>query len=185
MPSVADLRARQVEQTVGTVRDALTGGDLDEYDQMLAALTVEHDPASVARATLKLLHEATGATADEPEIPEFVERRDHKAGGVASRPGAKNRGGRVSDGATAFVYVAMGRKGGVRPADLVGSIANESGLSGREIGPIRITEHYSVVGVPAGSLDAVVTAMRDAVVRGKKVTVRPFVESARPKRGRP
>ena len=45
----------------------------------------------------------------------------------------------------------MGRNGGIRPADLVGAIANESGLTGREIGPIRITDHSSVVGVPASA----------------------------------
>ncbi len=46
--------------------------------------------------------------------------------------------------------MSLGRKAGVRPGDLVGAIANETGLSGREIGPIRITDNYSVVGVPAG-----------------------------------
>ncbi len=79
----------------------------------------------------------------------------------------------------------MGRKGGIRPADLVGAIANESGLSGRDIGPIRITEHSSVVGVPSSSVDVVIGAMRNAVVRGKQVAVRRYSEEPRERADRP
>ena len=55
--------------------------------------------------------------------------------------------------ATAFVQISLGRNAGVRPADLVGAIANEAGLTGADIGPIRITEHSSVVGVPVSSVE--------------------------------
>ena len=73
----------------------------------------------------------------------------------------------------------MGRNGGIRPADLVGAIANESGLTGREIGPIRITDHSSVVGVPASAVESVIAAMSGAVVRGKAVNVRRYSEDSR------
>ena len=56
--------------------------------------------------------------------------------------------GRDNAEPTGYVYVAMGRSAGMRPGDLVGAIANETGLEGRQIGPIRIADHYSVVGVP-------------------------------------
>ena len=71
--------------------------------------------------------------------------------------------------------MSLGRKGGVRPGDLVGAIANESGLTGREIGPIRIADNYSVVGVPEGSVDMVVAAMRSATMRGKPVRQHPRI----------
>ena len=77
---------------------------------------------------------------------------------------------------TGYVYVSMGRDAGVRPADLVGAIANESGLSGREIGPIRIAEHHSVVGVPEASVDAVIAKMGSTTIRGKPAEVRRYVE---------
>ena len=70
--------------------------------------------------------------------------------------------------------MSLGRKGGVRPGDLVGAIANETGLSGREIGPIRITDNYSVVGVPASAVDNVVSTMGNTVMRGKKAKVRRY-----------
>ena len=52
--------------------------------------------------------------------------------------------------------MSLGRKAGVRPGDLVGAIANETGLVGREIGPIRISDAYSVVGVPEASVEHVI-----------------------------
>ena len=83
------------------------------------------------------------------------------------------------------MQISLGRRAGVRPADLVGAIANEAGLTGAEIGPIRINESSSIVGVPLRSVEAVVAAMSNAVVRGKSVGARRFVErevSSRPPR---
>jgi ATP-dependent RNA helicase DeaD len=80
------------------------------------------------------------------------------------------------------VQISLGRRAGVRPADLVGAIANEAGLTGAQIGPIRINENSSIVGVPVSSVESVVAAMSNAVVRGKTVGARRFVE--RPEGGR-
>ena len=77
------------------------------------------------------------------------------------------------------MQISLGRSGGIRPADLVGAIANEAGLTGRDIGPIRINEHSSIVGVPVSSVESVIAAMSSAVVRGKAVDVRRFVEDSR------
>jgi ATP-dependent RNA helicase DeaD len=56
----------------------------------------------------------------------------------------------------------------MRPGDFVGAIANETDLTGREIGPIRISDNYSVVGVPEQAVDTVVKAIRATTIRGKK-----------------
>jgi ATP-dependent RNA helicase DeaD len=177
VPSVADLRAKQVELTVTAVREALGADDLDEYGDVLEALEGHFDVRDIAAAAIKLVHEASGATLEEPEIPDFTERPERPRREHRDRDGDRpERRQFASDGSTAFVHIAIGRKGGIRPADLVGAIANESGLSGRDIGPIRITEHSSVVGVPASSLDRVIDSMSNAVVRGKKVAVRQYAE---------
>ena len=64
----------------------------------------------------------------------------------------------------------------LRPGDLVGAIANESGLTGRQIGPIRISEKHSVVGVPKADVDRVINAMDRATMRGKPVKARPYTD---------
>jgi ATP-dependent RNA helicase DeaD len=58
----------------------------------------------------------------------------------------------------------------------VGCIANETDLVGREIGPIKITEKFSVVGVPERSIDKVITALKHTTIKGKKPNVRPYTD---------
>ena len=190
VPSVADLRSRQIELTVAQVRESLASPDLEDYNSILHALAGEDSDRNIALAAIKLVHAERGALLDEREIPDASERFrndgkkgdrkqfdgkpfDRKKGGKFDKT-RQARGDRDRDGDTEFVYVSLGRKGGVRPGDLVGAIANETGLSGREIGPIRITDNYSVVGVPAGAVDNVVSAMGNTVMRGKKAKVRRY-----------
>ena len=61
---------------------------------------------------------------------------------------------------------------GIRPADLVGAIANETSLSGRDIGPIEINERFSIVEVPAAAADEVIAAVGASTIKGRKATVR-------------
>ena len=176
VPTVADLRSRQIELTVEALEEALAGDDLDDYRGVLHALAGE-DPQRVALAAIKLVHEARGATLDDREIPDASAKTVRADRGDSRRTGGSGkRREQGGGGETGFVHLSVGKKAGVRPADLVGAIANESGLSGRDIGPIRIADSYSVVGVPEASVDDVVTAMRSSQVRGKPVKVRRFVE---------
>jgi ATP-dependent RNA helicase DeaD len=175
VPSVADLRAAQLEQTVSSIRDSLAADDLEEYYPVLHALRGEADPRTIALAVVRLYHEAAGNTVDETEIPEYAARPERKFE-PRDEKRTRDSGGAPAPG-TAFLYVGLGRKAGIRPNDLVGSIANESGLTGREIGPIRITETYSVVGVPEGRVEHVIQAMRDVIIRGKNGSVRRYVDN--------
>jgi ATP-dependent RNA helicase DeaD len=70
------------------------------------------------------------------------------------------------------VYIAAGRRMGIRPADLVGAIANEAKINPRGIGDIEIADGFSLVELPSSDADRVVEALRGATLRGRKVTVR-------------
>ena len=180
VPSVADLRAAQLEQTVNSIRESLAADDLEEYYPVLHALRGEADPRTIALAVVRLYHEAAGNTVDETEIPEFVQRdrpkfdRDDRAG--RDKSGADKGAPRNKNEKSAFIYINLGRAAGIRPGDLVGCIANETDLVGREIGPIKITEKFSVVGVPERSLNKVIEALKHTTIKGKKPTVRPYTE---------
>ncbi len=186
VPTVADLRARQIELTVTAVREALASDDLDDYNDVLNALAGDHNMRTIALAAVKLAHEAGGATVDEAEIPDFSHKLDRgprpdrpeRGGRPGERPGQKGarssaRGGTVGTG---FIYLGLGRKAGIRPGDLVGMIANESKLSGREIGPIKITEQFSIVGVPETRVDDVISSLRGTLLKGKKPNARRYTD---------
>src|SRR5262249_16704809 len=69
---VADLRARKLELTTSSVREALadTAG-LEQYRVVIDALAGEHDLVEIALAAIKLAHVAQGGDVadDEREIP--------------------------------------------------------------------------------------------------------------------
>ena len=185
VPTVADLRERQIEMTVSAVREALTSVDLEDFNTVLHAMAGEDSDRNIALAAIKLVHESRGATIDELEIPDASDRLRGKSNAKkfdknkGRNAGEKDRGakGKKGGGAgTGFVHVSLGRKAGVRPGDLVGAIANESGLVGRDIGPIRISDAYSVVGVPEASVEHVISTMQSTTMRGKRARVRRFVE---------
>ena len=152
----------------------------------------------IALAAVQVAHEAGGATVDEVEIPDLAARaeRDQKAraaratadrGGSGSGSGSSGGKDRGPAGATARLYFGVGRATGVRPQDLVGAIANETKLSGRDIGAIRVAERHSVVEVPERAVDEVIAAMGRTTIKGTRPTVRRYREetSAKVHRHRP
>jgi ATP-dependent RNA helicase DeaD len=70
------------------------------------------------------------------------------------------------------LWMSLGRNQGLRPKDVVGAIAGESGIAGRAIGSIEISGTFSLVEIPEDSVDQVIRSMKGAKIRGKSVTVR-------------
>jgi ATP-dependent RNA helicase DeaD len=187
VPTVADLRARRMAATTDSVREALQADDLEELGSIVDELAADHDLRAIALAAIKLAHDSA-ADDDDLEIPDArrFDRKDAKRdkGRHRDRDKKPHRGkgqkgslderGRDNAQPTGYLYVAMGRSAGMRPGDLVGAIANESGLEGREIGPIRIADHYSVVGVPEQDADRVIGIMNGSTIRGKATKVRRY-----------
>ena len=178
VPSVADLRTRRMELTRATLEESILEGGLDQFRVVVETLADEYDVMEVALAAVKLAHESSGAAADEEEIPEVnhrPERDDRDAKGKPFRKDRPERGARPprgpSEGMTRL-YVAAGRSSGIRPGDLVGAIAGETDLSGRDIGAIEIADRFSLVEVPEGHADQVIAAMKRTTLKGKKVLFR-------------
>jgi len=186
VPSVTDLRAAQMEQTVRSIRESMAAEDLDDFYPVLNALSGDGNPQRIALATIRLFHELAGNVVDETEIPDIshrMERRpesdgaSHRSGGKPGQTGGSRApAGKRNADPTGFVYIGLGRAAGIRPGDLVGAIANETELVGREIGPIKITEKFAVVGVPDRSVDAVLAALKQTTIKGKKPTVRRYTD---------
>jgi ATP-dependent RNA helicase DeaD len=70
------------------------------------------------------------------------------------------------------LFVGAGRSSGIRPQDLVGAIAGEARLNGRDIGAIEIADRFSLVEVPDSAAQQVIASLRGATIKGRKVTVR-------------
>ncbi|MEZ5179076.1 MAG: DEAD/DEAH box helicase [Acidimicrobiales bacterium] len=178
VPSVADLRTRRMELTRATLEESILEGGLDQFRVVVETLADEYDVMEVALAAVKLAHESSGAAADEEEIPDVAHRPDRDDRGAKGRGSKKDRPERgarpprrPSEGMTRL-YVAAGRSFGIRPGDLVGAIAGETDLSGRDIGAIEIADRFSLVEVPEDHADQVIAAMKRTTLKGKKVLFR-------------
>ncbi|HQQ77522.1 MAG TPA: DEAD/DEAH box helicase [Thermoanaerobaculia bacterium] len=174
VPTVADLRAKRLELTRASLEEAIVEGGLEHYRVVVESLAEDHDPMDVAAAAVRLIERASGAPGeDEPEIPAVAvpppSRRASPAAGAG--PGRYKFGGRDS-GTSARLFVGAGRAAGMRPADLVGAIANEAKANPRDIGAIQIADRFSLVEVPEAIAETVIRALRNATIRGQKVVVR-------------
>ena len=67
--------------------------------------------------------------------------------------------------------IEVGRRDGVAPREIVGAIANESGIEGRFIGRIDIEDDYSLVDLPEGMPREIFQHLRGVFVRGKRLNI--------------
>jgi ATP-dependent RNA helicase DeaD len=188
IPSVADLRARQLDRVQAAVEQVLRDGPLDTFKHLVERLSA-YPPAEVAAAALKLLVRAQGGERQEQDIPVIPVGqpgfgrpvRDirhsggqaHRSAGVNRPPtGRSQQGGRTVE--MARVYVGVGREAGIRPGDLVGAIANEARVNSNIIGAIEIEDRFSIVDVPASMASGIIEVLGRARIKGRRVPVRLF-----------
>jgi ATP-dependent RNA helicase DeaD len=124
--------------------------------------------------------DATASPIERPRRPPHVSAPGSRPGyrpsgwrDAAGRPVPRApRAGARSGGGVTRLFIGAGRAAGIRPADLVGAIANEAGLRGGDIGAIQVADGFSLVEVPEGAADQVIRSLRAATVKGQKVVVR-------------
>ncbi len=195
VPTVADLRTHRRELVKATLREAVLDGDLDSWRGLVESLAGELDVMDLAAAAVKLV--AARSDGEEVEIPAVTPRAERQErfaerfpdGGAAGAPGRagargaergeERRAGRSGARArkapswsAVRLWIGAGRRLKMRPADLVGAIANEAGLDSSQIGAIQIADGFSTVEVPEQVADAVIAALRGTKIKGLKVQVR-------------
>jgi ATP-dependent RNA helicase DeaD len=174
LPTVADLRARRLELTRAALHESLLEDDLEPFRAVVETLADEFDVMEVALAAVKLAHEASGAAGDDEEIAEVAPRPavDSRGRGGPEDTAQDQRRSRGGTRGMTRLFVGAGRTAGIRPQDLVGAIAGESRVAGRDIGAIEIADRFSLVEVPESAADEVVSALRASTIKGRKPTVR-------------
>jgi ATP-dependent RNA helicase DeaD len=173
VPTVADLRARRLELLRAALHESLLeDDDLDRFRVVVETLADDFDLVEIALAAVKLAHTAEGTEGDDEELPDVSLQRDQGGGAGGGRDGRKPKGRKPPSSDMTRIFVGAGRGSGVRPKDLVGAIANESSLSGRQIGAIEITQNFSLVEVPAAAADDVIRSLRGTTIKGRKTTIR-------------
>jgi ATP-dependent RNA helicase DeaD len=157
VPSRADVAARRTTLFKARLLKTLQDEDLDVYLALVEELAEESDCdlAEIAAAAVRL------ARGDKPLEPPPAPEPEPIGYPLPAET------------ETVMLYIDAGRSAGLRPADIVGAIANEANLPGKYIGPIEIFDNYSLVGVPTQAQAQVLSAMAGATVRGQATNIRP------------
>jgi ATP-dependent RNA helicase DeaD len=127
--------------------------DLDLYLNLVEELAVESgcDMAEIAAASARLARGEKPLEVVLEPVPE--EAIESEAGMVR-------------------LFIDAGRQSGVRPADIVGAIANEADVPGNVIGAIDIFDRFSFVDVPVRYLNQVLERMHGATIRSRDARIR-------------
>ena len=153
MPSAADVAARRKELFKDLLRRAVEAEDLDLHMEVVEELVEEgFDLTELAAAAASLARRDRPVEADVVEPP--------------PREPRPPRDGMVR------LFLDAGRLAGIRAGDIVGAIANEAGISGREIGAIDIHDRFALVEIPERHHERVIERMSRATLRGRPVQIR-------------
>lgn len=193
VPTIVDVRARQMELTSSAVRELLEADDFGSYCVLVDALATDYDLRDIAAAAIKMAHETRSAPEAASEADISVKPREARPPRDRDREGDRpvddgdaprrdrkkprsdklpKRGNSSRDVSFVRLYIPLGRMSNIRPADLVGAIANEAGIDSSSIGSIDITDKFSLVEVPETEADSVIDALNQTTIRGKRVKAR-------------
>jgi ATP-dependent RNA helicase DeaD len=163
VPSNADIAKRQRENLMERLK-AVDLGDEAGVREWLTEVTTdsEHSMEDLAVAAIALLARDQGAKIRA--TTEGHEERDWE-----DRPHKPRAEGNFEAVNEVELFVATGSQWGVRPGDLVGAIANEAGIEGRQIGRITILDRKSFVGLPREIAERILANFDTLDIRGVPV----------------
>ncbi len=153
LPTTEEIYARRDANLLERVAAGLTHGRLGQ-ERALATTLVDagYDLVEIAAAALRL---ARGGESQRPILPvnEVQERRpQQKKGRHAGQPFERQprqlRPRGVAEPGMVSLSLSRGKVHGVRPADVVSTIAHHANIPGHAIGRIHIQDHHTLVDVP-------------------------------------
>jgi len=163
VPSNADIAQRQRENLLERMK-AVNVSDEAGVREWLTDITSgeDHSLEDLAVAAISLLARDQGAKLKA--TTETTQERDWE-----DRPHKPRAEGNFQAVNEVELFVATGSQWGVRPGDIVGAIANETGIEGREIGRITILDRKSFVGLPRAIAERIVAEFDTIEIRGVPV----------------
>lgn len=163
VPSLDDVKNTKLDNMFDKIRQTIEEGGLTDMVNLVEEHVNQEEYTSMdmAAALLKML---IGDTLDrEDEVEEFHFDTDK------------------DDSRMVRLFINIGKKDKIKPANILGAIAGESGMPGKLVGAIDMMDNYTFVDVPAIHAEKILKAMNDNVqIKGHRVNV----EKANQSRGK-
>jgi ATP-dependent RNA helicase DeaD len=158
-------RARERELRIrAELSTALAKGQFGRELLALEPLLDEYDGIEIAAAALQLLDRARSSRA------------------AVAPPSTPPSPGQRPVGDVVRLFVNVGMRDSIRPADLVGALANHAGISSADLGKVDVRESHSIVEIAPRAVEALIEKVTGISIRGRRVVVRRDEERPRPER---
>jgi ATP-dependent RNA helicase DeaD len=190
IPSLDDITTIKAEKIMEQVMELIRETDLTKMVNLIERTVLTEEECTsldVAAALLKLSMGEENEDIIDSGRParslDDLDRYGRDGGGRGRRDGRSSRDGRGSRYGRdsrydredrddmARLFVNIGKSQNIRPGDVLGAVAGETGISGKLVGSIDMYDNYTFVEVPREYADAVLRAMKDVKIKGKNVHV--------------
>ena len=171
LPTHADIADRRIAQFKAKISETLENQDLSFFQGLINSYQQESQssPESVAAALAYLVQ------LDRPLLP--PEPQEHR---VKKREKSQRRTPLDSHIKMESYRLEVGSELGVRPKNIVGAIANESGLESGYIQDIQIFDHHSTLDLPEGMPPDVLRHLRKVKIFGEPLKISLLNRSEKP-----
>ena len=175
IPSLNDITEIKAEKVLDQIPEIIRDCNLDKLVRIVEKRVLEEDYTTLDLAAA-LLRMAMGEESEEL-VEEYMPLRSLDELDDYDRNG-RGRGGRGGRGGNydrrggdnmARLFINIGKNVGIKPGDILGAIAGESGIPGRMVGSIEMYDKYTFVDVPKEQADIVLKAMKNVKIKGKSV----------------
>jgi ATP-dependent RNA helicase DeaD len=186
MPTAGDVNAQRVARFKARIAEALGADDLEPFLELVTDYQQESgaDGLEIAAALARLAQGKQPLLLEERAVPPEPAPKHEGAGrGERPRPRKGREPGGLSDKPLPLkghpevmmerFVVDVGHAHGLKPANLVGAIANEADLDSRYIGHIDIGDEMSTVDLPSEMPRALLKHLQGVWVCGRRLGLRP------------
>ncbi|MCX7097157.1 MAG: DEAD/DEAH box helicase [Methylococcales bacterium] len=197
LPSTEVINNKRISRFKQNITDTLAAEELSFFSQLIEQYQQEHNVSAleIASALAKLVQGDTPllmqnlpkktyeSREDRPQREDRPYRdRDDRAQ-RDDRPQRERKPKRAFGSGAAVEMevfrIEVGHAHGVKPGNIVGAIANETGIDGDHIARIRIEDDYSTVELPAGMPKELIEELKKIRVAGQLLNISKMDESSR------
>jgi ATP-dependent RNA helicase DeaD len=182
LPTEADIQQKRENELREKMNMWLNRGRYKRELELVTALAeAGHDPLEIAAAALKTRADENSARHPVSEVkkeerkPRKFEREDPESRlrrrGVRREERPDRRSTVSHEQGMVRVSLSLGRMHGIRPADVVGTLAYHADIPGHTIGKIFIEDRHTFVDVPESLAGKVLSKKVDYKFRKQPVTV--------------
>jgi len=191
LPSTEVINNKRISRFKQNITDTLAAEELGFFSQLVEQYQQEHNVTAleIAAALAKLVQGDTPLLMQNlpkraKDSREERPSRDRDDRSSRSERSSKERKPKRAFAGGADIEMEMyrievGHAHGVKPGNIVGAIANETGIDGDHIARIRIQDDYSTVELPAGMPKELFQELKKVRVAGQQLNISKMDEGAK------